>query len=630
MADLGIIRDASKEKFPCLSIGAKASPYQSWVYRNKPKLKAWLGEGTEALSSGAGRVKEWVDEGNRGAAERRAARQELDNMGGPSGDSTMPTRSSFFPASRWSTAQLKHEPQGKTLTMAEVVASNAQLSSGLRAVTAADVAKLAYGDATKASVIEKNNTMAFLPDGTPIAKTFFCPALVEPINKGAVPPGTQRGFVTRPDWVATERAAGESYPDEIVVLLFQRNSSSHTKIRGTVSMHYRASLFEASRAVEITWPFELNADPLINLYGNHVVCAFRGKVFFMGVLVSPSVNTEGGITMTWVAQSHTYVPLTSHFNPAAVNTGWKEMAAIDVLSEISTWEQIPMRVDPSNLRTADEKEKFFGPKMLGYVNTDEDGLKSHDMQDVLGTTPIKFIQDILEPTGIFATADDDGFLLIHKVHIDNPAVRDFIEGEPGFEIDVQYDFKDLAKTYCVLSQRRDSEAAEAVRHDSFPLPIYRNAVRSNTLLETGELSRRELSKALAKAVDIKITVPGWVNERTGQLWRLEDTVFVFSPRYGLLERLEKRTWSDSTLSTNVSGGYYETPLALIISGIKATWSDKGQTTELMLSLPGVFDTEFYRTIPFLTAPNEAFIVENVELKVPIIEEEAPPAGYEDD
>jgi hypothetical protein len=32
----------------------------------------------------------------------------------------------------------------------------------------------------------------------------------------------------------------------------------------------------------------------------------------------------------------------------------------------------------------------------------------------------------------------------------------------------------------------------------------------------------------------------------------------------------------------------------------------------------------------LTAPNEAFIVENVELKVPIIEEEAPPAGYEDD
>lgn len=516
---------------------------------------------------------------------------------------------------------------GDTVTVQQVTSSNSALRTGARDMTAEDVALFAYGGTEYAWAVRENNPNAFFPTGGPRVQKFFCPSVLDRVRGGTssdISADGWKDFYSLPDWADTERAAGESYTDEIVVLIFQRNSSTHTKLGGTVSLHYRASLFEASRALEITWPFELNDDPLINLYGNHVVCAFRGRVFFMGVLVAPSVNTEGGVTMTWVAQSHTYVPLTTHFNPSTVNTSWKEMPAIEVLYEISNTSFIPMRVATNNLRTADEKEKFFGPKMLGYINSDEDGLKAHDMQDVLGTTPIKFIQDILEPTGIFATADDDGFLLIHKVHIDNPSVREFIDGEPGFELSVQYDFKDLAKTYCVLSQRRDSEAAEAVRHDSFPLPIYRNAVRSNTLLETGELSRRELSKSLAKAVDIKITVPGWVNERTGQLWRLEDIVYVFSARYGLMERLAK--------PAEAGQGYYELPLALIISGIKATWSEKGQTTELMLSLPGVFDTEFYRTIPFLTAPNEAFIVENVELKVPIIEtvEEARQAAYEDD
>jgi len=384
--------------------------------------------------------------------------------------------------------------------------------------------------------------------------------------------------------------AQKEHPKGTTVVVFRREpedpefpgaslkQSRRWKIENLISLTVRQSLFEGARAVEMKWPLDLNDAPHQNLYGNSVVVLNEGNLIFSGILVQPKIESKKGQTITWVAQSHTYTFIKTHFNPTSFKLGWDQMTPLAVVSQLSH-----LFVQPFSL---DETAK----ELLAVPYADSDGLE-HINSDIAGTTPFKFAEKLISAAGMYVHCRADSVLSVRKVNPRGDAVATLRQGD-NVEFNVKYNYGDLARTYSVLSQKRDAEDIQMAEMPEFPLPIFRNRVRTTGLGGALDVANSwgagvavyELSKSLAEAVNIQVIVPEWEVPETNRLWEVGDRVELDAPIYGLVGA--------------------EGPLQAVVSGITLTHTKVQKKAALSLSLPGVFDVRLPQVLPFLLGPEQ--------------------------
>jgi len=518
---------------------------------------------------------------------------------------------------------------GRILTFDEVY--RAVQGVGAPAITVEEVARAAYGDDTLAALISAANTLVWSKDRTTlINESFFCPEFVrapkkeetDPIDetKDATPP--KQPFAA-PDYIEQE-VKYLTKTTGFAVIVFPRlrgrkgvNVSSPIPVNGISTLARRRSIFEAVSTLEISWPRTPGYRDDVNVFGNHVGVAFNGEILFMGLLIAPKVTSKKGLTMTWTAVSHSYVPAKSHINIQSKTAEWQSMTPLDVIYDLSAKMGFPIQVEPE------------AAQKLAQNIQDEEG-QTNRVNDALTTTPVAFIQKLLTEQNVFLTVGDTGLLYATTFDLNSEAqkekeVAEYFEGEDGprghFELSAKYNYGELARTYVVMGQKRQIDEAEGVETTGFPLPIFRNVVRPYTPVEKDEMALFERSRQEAKAVNIDLTVPEWENPATGKLWAVGDMVYLRSSTYDIGEYGPSRVLE---------------PTLLVVSETTIEASKDWRRTKLSLHHPGVFSLRMYVPLPFLALPDEPLEITtftNIQAEAveePEGEEEAPTTYIEVD
>lgn len=465
-------------------------------------------------------------------------------------------------------------------------------------VTLEDVAEYFYGDARFARYIKEANEVKYLVSENLstmgsmrlyLDQYLYCPLVYlqdsETIDELSVAVYDEVSVKERASTPSEGEVLSQN-SDGIAVLIFKTTPNGTEpprwwRVKSLIELEIRSSMFEGSRAVQMSWPKELNDDPHMNLYGNRVVIGIDGKLIFAGLLINPSVSVRKSVVMSWVAQSHSYLAIKTHVNPSLFATQWDDMSPLQIINTLAIGMGIPIYISTR------AKEFLKDPYL------DEDGLATMG-NDIRGTTPFKFISKLVSAAGMYTYASKAGGLVISDVDVydADPEPRVILRsGENNIEFKVKYNYTELARTYSTMTQKRDNEGYEGVQWPEFPLPIFKNSVRTTGAGVARNLADAvysptaafEMFSSLALAVNIKVVVVGWTDD-LGVPWEINTPALIYSPDHGLNDGKKE--------------------IEAIISGVQMTYNKSKKVTTLSVSLPGAFDVYVGSIIPFLTSPGQ--------------------------